>query len=75
MIKIMFETGMRIAELTRMQVVDIEGRRIKFVGKGRKPREVYMRKKTVMELWQYIAGRGLMGCVWGGGLNGEPPTV
>lgn len=75
MIKIMFETGMRIAEITRLRVVDIDGRRIRFVGKGRKPREVYMRESTRKELCKYIARRKKVGCVWGDGLNGEPPTV
>lgn len=75
MIKIMFETGMRIAEITRLRVMDIDGRRIRFVGKGRKPREVYIRESTRRELFEYIARRGLTRCVWGDGLNGEPPTV
>lgn len=75
MIKIMFETGMRIAEITRMRVMDIDGRRIRFVGKGKKPREVYMRESTRRELFEYIMRRGLARCVWGDGLNGESPTV
>lgn len=75
MIKIMFETGMRIAELTRMRVDDIDGRRIRFVGKGNKPREVYMREGTRRELFKYLKRRDRMGCVWGEGVNGESPTV
>ena len=75
MIKIMFETGMRIAELTRMKVDDIDGRRIRFVGKGNKPREVYMREGTRRELFKYLMKQGRVGCVWGDGVNGDPPTV
>lgn len=75
MIKIMFETGMRIAEITRLKVTDIEGRRIRFVGKGRKPREVYVRESTRRELSEYIVKRGREGCVWGTSLHGESPTV
>lgn len=75
MIKIMFETGMRIAEVTRLRVADISGRRIKFVGKGRKPREVYIRESTRKELWRYIMKRGVVGYVWGVELCDEPPTV
>ncbi len=75
MIKIMFETGMRIAEMTRMRVADIEGRRIRFIGKGRKLREVYMRENTSRELKLYIEKRGVLGYVWGVKLCDEPPTV
>lgn len=75
MIKIMFETGMRIAELTRMSVDDIDGRRIRFVGKGNKPREVYMREGTRRELFKYLMERSRVECVWGEGINGKPPTV
>lgn len=75
MIKIMFETGMRIAELTRMKVGDIDGRRIRFVGKGNKPREVYMREGTRRKLFKYLMKQGRVGCVWGDGVNGDPPTV
>ena len=77
MIRIMFETGMRIAELTRMRVKDIEGRRIRFIGKGRKIREVYIRNDTVKKLKEYIVRRGVVDYVWGarGGVSDEPPTV
>ena len=33
MIRIMFETGMRIAELSKLRVTDFNGRRIDFIGK------------------------------------------
>ena len=75
MIKIMFETGIRIAELTRMKVDNIDGRRIKFIGKGNKPREVYMREGTRRELFKYLKRRDRTECVWGDGVNGESPAV
>ena len=75
MIKVMFETGMRIAEVTRMRVEDIEGRKIGFIGKGRKPREVYLREDTRWELCEYIEKKGVVGYVWGAGLCDAPPTV
>ena len=79
-IKMMFETGMRIAELTRLRVSDFEGRRIRFIGKGRKPREVYITDETLRWLNEYIQRYGVKDYLWGayGGvltLNGEPPTV
>ena len=80
MVLIMFETGMRIAELCRMKVTDFEGRRIRFVGKGRKAREVYVTTGTLERVREYVEKynvQGYMWCVNDGvmSLNGEPPTV
>lgn len=77
MIKIIFETGMRIAEITWLRLKNIEGRRIEFIGKGQKPREVYIRKDTAKELADYIAHHQITDYIWGakGGTNHEPPTV
>lgn len=79
-IMILFETGMRIAELTRMRVGDLVGRRIDFIGKGRKPREVYLKWETLARVREYIVRYRLDGylwCVCDGvrTLNGEPMTV
>lgn len=80
MIRIMFETGMRIAELTRLKVSDFDGRKISFVGKGRKRRDVYLSKKTLGLVRRYLRRYGVennLWCVCGGGVsgNGEPVTV
>ena len=74
MIMVMFETGMRIAELTRLKTSEIRGRRIDFVGKGMRMREVYMSVVTARKMFDFLDGRE--GYVWGfDSLNGEPPTV
>lgn len=80
MIRIMFETGMRIAEVVGLRVEDFEGRRIRFVGKGRKMREVYITTETLGMVDEYRIEYGIMGYLWSvndGVLtcNGEPPTV
>lgn len=75
MIRIMFETGMRIAELTRLKLSDINGRRIQFIGKGRKPREVYIKTHTLYELREYINNNSLSNGYLFATLNGEPPTT
>lgn len=75
MIRVMFETGMRIAEVTRLKVSDFDGRRIQFIGKGRKPREVYIREDTLTLVRKMIEKKGTNGYIWGRTLNGEPPTV
>lgn len=46
-ITIMFETGMRIAELTHLKLSDFTGRKITFIGKGNRLREVYVTPETL----------------------------
>ena len=76
MIRLMFETGMRIAELVRLRVFDFEGRRLSFVGKGRRLREAYVSKETFDLLSEYIGKNCVKDFLWGSRtLNGEPPTV
>ena len=80
MILIMFETGMRIAELCKLKWSDFEGRRVRFIGKGRKRREVYVTAETFELVREYVGRCEIEGYLWGvydGGntLNGEPPTV
>lgn len=79
-IRILFETGMRIAELTRLRVSDFEGRRVRFIGKGRKMREVYVTAETLDLVRRHVARYGIKEYMWAGydgvhSLNGEPPTV
>ncbi|MBQ8156596.1 tyrosine-type recombinase/integrase [Candidatus Saccharibacteria bacterium] len=84
MIRIMFETGMRIAELTRLRVDNFEpgfcGRKVRFVGKGRKPREVYLHAETVAAVRDFVQKYGIREYLWGVyeaavTLNGEPPVA
>ena len=75
MITLMFETGLRIAELVNLRLTDFDGRRIKFIGKGRKPREVYIKKSTLAWLREYIEKYEIKDYLWGDTINGEPPTV
>ncbi|MBR2795894.1 tyrosine-type recombinase/integrase [Candidatus Saccharibacteria bacterium] len=80
MIRVLFETGMRIAELVKLRVSDIDGRCVRFIGKGRKPREVYLRPETLSLLERYVKWSGVWNYLWayseyGLALNGEPPAV
>ena len=79
-IRIMFETGMRIAELARLRLGDFEGRRVRFVGKGKKMREVYISKEVLARLMAYAARNQVKDYLWSGHggattLNGEPVTA
>jgi site-specific recombinase XerD len=65
LIKISFDTGMRISELTNLTVEEIHGRRINFVGKGSKEREVYITQECAERLGHYMQKNGIHeGRIW-----------
>ena len=53
-IKIAFDTGMRINERRNLSLSQINGRRINFIGKGTKEREVYLTPLAYEKLSEYI---------------------
>ena len=53
-IKIAFDTGMRLMELRNLSLSQINGRCIRFVGKGRKDRKVFLPNSTLLRLKKYI---------------------
>lgn len=80
MIKIMFETGMRIAELKNLKISNFKGRRVRFIGKGRRSREAYVTNETLQELEEYVKFYEIDNYLWAirngeKTLNGEPPTI
>lgn len=65
LIKILFDTGMRIAELRNLTVEQIEGKKIRFIGKGKKDRVVYIGNETLLRLKQYTSERHIeTGRIW-----------
>lgn len=65
LIKIAFDTGMRITEITRLSVEQISGRRISFIGKGTKAREVYVSDECRERLQEWLEDHGIHeGRVW-----------
>ena len=81
MIEIMFETGIRIAELANLEVNNLDSTKIIFIGKGAKSREVYINIQTLESLQSYLDKYQIHeGSIWQvvDGIkteNGEPPTV
>lgn len=59
LIELLFSTGIRVGELTKLNIADInfEDRSCKVVGKGNKQREVYFDARTKIHLKQYINTR------------------
>ncbi|MDO4271914.1 MAG: tyrosine-type recombinase/integrase [Candidatus Saccharibacteria bacterium] len=65
LIKIAFDTGMRISEIRNLEVEQINGRRVNFIGKGRKAREVYLGRETIQRLNDYLKQNKIdSGRVW-----------
>lgn len=64
LIKIAFDTGMRISELARLSLDQIYDRRINFIGKGTKAREVYICQDTRERLTQYIEKHQITDRLW-----------
>ena len=59
-----FECGFRIHELASLRLKNLDGRRIFFLGKGRKLREVYMSKTTRQKLNHYIRKNHIRDHLW-----------
>jgi integrase/recombinase XerD len=51
---LLFDTGIRLAEIAALRVEDIHADYVKVSGKGRKQREVGIHADTSMVLWKYI---------------------
>lgn len=64
MIRICFDAGLRITELTNLRLSNFCGRRITFVGKGFKPRESYISKSTEKLLNKYIKRHNIDDYLW-----------
>ncbi len=75
MIKMMFETGMRISEVANLKKANFSGQRIRFIGKGNKAREVYISPATLKMLEKYLEKNQIRDFLWGKTLNCEPPTA
>lgn len=64
MIRICFDAGLRITELTNLQLNNFCGRRITFIGKGFKARESYISKSTEKQLQKYVKKHGITDYIW-----------
>ena len=74
MIRICFETGLRISELTNLRLLNFTNCRINFIGKGNKPREVYISAATFQAMQQYIAQNQITDYLWAAKPGKLPPT-
>ena len=75
MIRICFDTGMRRNELRNLKVSDFEGRKVKFLGKGRIWHESYLGRETFLLLKKYLQKYKVKNFLWAGKNSGKPPSL
>ena len=64
LIRIAFDTGMRISELTNLQLSDFSGSRINYIGKGKKGRQSFICPDTLAELQKYCLKNNIKRYLW-----------
>lgn len=64
MIKICFDCGLRISELRKMRLRDINGDSLLVHGKGRKDRPAILSEEVVIRLKDWIEREGIVDYVW-----------
>lgn len=72
MIRIAYETGMRINELRTLRLANFDGNHVTYIGKGRKAREGYISAETLSMLNQYKAFYGITNYLWEGREKNTP---
>jgi site-specific recombinase XerD len=64
LIKICFDSGLRLSEVTDLELDNFCGRRVSFVGKGSKQRESYIGRDTYRRLRRYIRKQRITRHLW-----------
>lgn len=64
LIRLCFDCGFRIAELASLKLENIDGRKVSFIGKGRKVRETYMSEEARRRLDDWIQEMGVTDNLW-----------
>lgn len=64
MIRICFDTGMRLNELTCLKKSDFEGKRIHYMGKGRDWHDTWIRDETYQKLLKYCREYAVENYLW-----------
>lgn len=64
LISICYDCGLRISELRNLRLCNIDGRCIRFIGKGYKSRVVYMSEETRARLDEWIKSEKVTDYIW-----------
>lgn len=63
-IRLCFDCGFRISELRNLRLMNFDGRRVSFIGKGSKLRETYISEETRKRLDDWIARERITDYLW-----------
>ncbi len=63
-IRLCFDCGFRISELRNLRLMDFDGRRVSFIGKGNKLREAYISEETRERLDDWIRRERITDYLW-----------
>lgn len=66
LIKLCFDCGLRLGELSQIHVADIHGDRIRIHGKGRKDADVFISPEVERRLRDWIDSENITGYLWRG---------
>lgn len=64
LIRICFDCGLRISELRNLRLMNFDGRRVTFVGKGSKAREAYLSEEARERLDDWIQREHIVDYIW-----------
>ena len=64
LIKICFDCGLRITELRNLRLMNFDGRRMSFIGKGSKARETYLSEEARERLDDWIKSEHITDYIW-----------
>lgn len=64
LISLSFRCGFRISELAHLRLENFNGRQCKFIGKGRKIREVWITEEIKTRLTEWVEERGVADWLW-----------
>lgn len=64
MIRICFDTGMRLNELTNLRLSNFDGRKVHYIGKGRRWHDSWIRIETYQKLRDYVRDYEVSDYLW-----------
>lgn len=64
MIRIGFDTGMRLSELTNLRLSDFDEKKVHYMGKGRRWHDSWLREETYRKLLDYIRDYAINDYLW-----------
>lgn len=74
LIRLSFETGMRISELTNLKMSDFEGRKIHYMGKGREWHDTWLKESTYQQFLEFVKIYNVENYLWYENNHDKPMT-